>query len=347
MDPQTQSVDSDESSRAATHAPAGERVEIDFHRDGRESDGFREELRAALAETPRRIPSKYFYDDRGSELFEAICELPEYYPTRTERGILERRAGEIARRSGASELVELGSGAATKTRILLDAMEEEGTLEVYVPFDVSEAMVRRVARELAEDYPRLRVHGVVGDFLSHLGEVPRFREGGRRLALFLGGTIGNLTPEQSKEFLAQVSASLDRGDFLLLGTDLVKDPAVIEAAYDDAAGVTAEFNLNALRVVNRLTGGDFDPAAFRHRAFYDRERHRIEMRLVSTREQTVTLPELDLTLDLAAGEEILTEISTKFDRPRVEAMLAAAGFELTAWLTDDDELFALSLARKI
>ena len=342
-----QSAESDETARPVPSAPAGERVEIAFHRDGRESDGFREELREALAETPRRIPSKYFYDDRGSELFEAICELPEYYPTRTERGILERRAGEIARRSGASELVELGSGAATKTRILLDAMDEAGTLEVYVPFDVSEAMVRRVARELAEDYPRLRVHGVVADFLSHLGEVPRLHEGGRRLALFLGGTIGNLTPEQSKEFLRQVSASLDRGDFLLLGTDLVKDPAVIEAAYDDSAGVTAAFNLNALSVVNRLTGGDFDPAGFRHRAFYDTERHRIEMRLVSTREQTVTLPELDLALDFAPGDEILTEISTKFDRPRVEAMLAEAGFELIDWLTDPDELFALSLARKI
>lgn len=347
MAERAQYAQSIETDRSAPSAPPDERVEIDFHRDGRESDGFREELCASLAETPRRIPSKYFYDDRGSELFEAICELPEYYPTRTERGILERRAGEIARRSGASDLVELGSGAATKTRILLDAMDEEGTLEAYVPFDVSEAMVRRVARQLAAAYPRLRVHGVVGDFLAHLGEVPRPPDGGRRLAIFLGGTIGNLTPEQSKEFLAQVSESLDPGDFLLLGTDLVKDPAVIEAAYNDSAGVTAEFNRNALSVVNRLTGGDFDPAGFRHRAFYDPEHHRVEMRLVSTREQTVTLPELDLALDFAPGEEILTEISTKFDRPRVAAMLADAGFELTDWLTDDDELFALSLARKI
>jgi L-histidine Nalpha-methyltransferase len=326
--------------------PPDERIRIDFHRDGRESDGFREELRASLSETPRRIPSKYFYDDRGSELFEEITELPEYYPTRTERSILEERAGHVARKSGATELVELGSGAATKTRILLDAMEQAGTLEAYVPFDVSEAMVRRVARQLAVGYPGLRVHGVVGDFLSHLGEVPH-PDGGSRLAVFLGGTIGNLTPEQASDFLSELSAGLDPGDHLLLGTDLVKDPAVIEAAYNDAAGVTAEFNLNALRVVNELTGGDFDPRGFRHRAFFDPEHSRIEMRLVSTRPQTVSLPALGLTLELGEGEEILTEISTKFDRPRVEAMLAEAGFELTDWLTDPGEMFALSLARRL
>lgn len=320
------------------------RIRIAYHREGRETHGFREELRASLTETPRRIPPKYFYDERGSELFEAITELPEYYPTRTERAILEYRAAEIVRASGASELVELGSGAATKTRILLDAMEEAGTLELYVPFDVSEVMVARVAGELTRDYPTLRVHGVVGDFLAHLGEIP---EGGRRLAAFLGGTLGNLTPEESREFLGQVSASLDPGDSFLLGTDLVKDPAVIEAAYNDAAGVTAEFNRNILRVVNDLTGGDFDPDAFEHRAFYDRERAWIEMRLVSSREQAVRLPALDLAFTLAAGEEILTEISAKFDRERLATLLGETGFELVAWYTDPRELFALSLARRV
>jgi L-histidine N-alpha-methyltransferase len=328
---------------AAIGDSASDRVRIEYHREGREDHGFREELRATLAETPRRIPSKYFYDRRGSELFEAICELPEYYPFRAERAILERHAGEIVRRSGASELVELGPGAATKTRLLLDAMAAAGSLELYVPFDVSGEMVARVARRFAELYPGLRVHGLVGDFLTHLGEIPA---GGRRLAAFLGGTIGNFRPAEAGEFLARVAASLDPGDSLLLGTDLVKDPAVIEAAYDDAAGVTAEFNRNVLRVLNRLAGADFDPEAFRHRAFYEPENRWIEMRLVSTRAQTVRLPELDLTLELAAGEELLTEISAKYDRPRVEALLQAAGFELTAWYTDPEALFALSLARR-
>lgn len=321
-----------------------DRIRIDYHRDGREDQAFLDELRASLAETPRRIPSKYFYDERGSELFEAICELPEYYPTRAERAILERHAGEIVRASGCSELVELGSGAATKTRLLLDAMAEAGTLELYVPFDVSEEMVARVARELAEHYPGLRVHGVVGDFMTHLGKIP---EGGCRLAAFLGGTIGNLQPEDARAFLARLARRLDPGDGLLLGTDLIKDPAVIEAAYDDGAGVTAEFNKNILRVVNRLTGGDFDPDSFRHRAFYDRERHRIEMRLVAERAQQVRLPALDLTLELREGEEILTEISTKYDRPKVETLLERAGFELERWYTDPDGLFALSLARRV
>jgi L-histidine N-alpha-methyltransferase len=321
-----------------------DRIRIDYHRDGQEDQAFRDELRAALTETPRRIPSKYFYDERGSELFEAICELPEYYPTRAERAILERHAGEIVRASGCSELVELGPGAATKTRLLLDAMAEAGTLELYVPFDVSEEMVARVARELAEHYPGLRVHGVVGDFMAHLGKVP---EGGCRLAAFLGGTIGNLLPEDARAFLARLARRLDPGDGLLLGTDLIKDEAVLEAAYDDAAGVTAEFNRNILQVVNRLTGGDFDPQAFRHRAFYDQERHRIEMRLVAERPQEVRLPALDLTLDIQEGEEILTEISTKYDREKVEALLQRTGFQLERWYTDPQDLFALSLARRV
>lgn len=324
--------------------PAAERIRIDYHRDGREDQRFREELRASLSESPRRIPSKYFYDRRGSELFEAICELPEYYPTRTERSILERHAGEIVRASGASELVELGSGAATKTRLLLDAMAVEGRLELYVPFDVSEAMVAEVARRLTRTYPRLRVHGLVGDFLVHLGEIPA---GGRRLAAFLGGTIGNLEPPAARAFLGRLAASLDPGDSLLLGTDLIKDPSVIEAAYNDAAGVTAEFNRNVLRVVNRVAEGDFEPDAFRHRAFYHRELHRIEMRLVAERAQRVCLEELGLELELAAGEELLTEVSVKYDRAGARELLAASGFEPTGWYADPDGLFGLSLARRV
>lgn len=328
--------------REPSAAPAG-RITITRHRDGEEHHGFRDELRSSLAETPRRLPSRFFYDDVGSELFEEICLLPEYYPTRTERSILVDRAAEIVATSGAEELVELGSGAATKTEILLDAMAEAGQLRLYVPFDVSEVMVERVAERLVERYDDLEVHGVVGDFLSHLGAIP---EGGRRLAAFLGGTMGNFAPEKGREFLTSVSRGLAPGDHVLLGTDLIKDVATVEAAYNDSQGVTAAFNLNILTVLNRLAGADFDPNAFRHRAFWNPERHRIEMRLVSQRAQRVTLDELELSIDLAEGEEILTEISTKYDRDRVERLLAGAGLELVGWYTDPQNLFALSLSRK-
>ena len=324
-------------------SPPSDRITITRPRDAGEAIDFRDELRASLTETPRRIPSRYFYDDVGSELFEEICTLPEYYPTRTERAILERRAAEIVELSGAEELVELGSGAATKTEILLDAMDAAGQLRLYVPLDVTETMVERVAERLVARYPRLRVHGVVGDFLSHLRSIP---EGGRRLAAFLGGTIGNFAPEGAREFLSRVTERLAPGDHFLMGTDLIKDVATVEAAYDDARGVTAEFNRNILRVVNDLTRGDFEPRAFRHRAFWNEPDHRIEMRLVSRRPQRVTLPALDLAFDLDEGEELLTEISTKFDRERVEALLWGADLEPIAWYTDPEEKFALSLARK-
>ncbi len=323
---------------------ASERIVIELHRDGEEDPGFRDELRASLSERPRRIPSKYFYDERGSELFERICELPEYYPTRTERALLERHAAEIVAASGAEELIELGSGAATKTEILLDAMAAAGSLRLYVPFDVSHAMVEAVARRLAARYPELEIHGLVGDFLGHLGKIP---SGGRRLAALLGGTIGNLYPGQARRFLTEVAESLAPGDSFLLGVDLIKQVAVIEAAYNDSEEVTAEFNRNILQVVNRLTGGDFDPGAFRHRAFFNVQDHRIEMRLVSRRDQAVHLPGLDLDLEIAAEEEILTEISTKFDRARTETLLAASGFELVRWYTDPEDLFALSLSRRV
>lgn len=331
---------------ATSGGPAGDpsRIVIELHRDGEEEGGFRDELRAALLERPRRIPSKYFYDDRGSELFEAICELPEYYPTRTERAILEQSAAAIVAKSGACELVELGSGSATKTEVLLDAMAAADQLELYVPFDVSRVMVEQVARRLTARYPTLRVHGVVADFLTHIGKIPA---GGRRLAALLGGTIGNFWPEQARDFLRRVAGRLDPGDGFLLGTDLIKDLAVLEPAYNDSAGVTAEFNRNILRVVNRLVDGDFEPAAFSHLAFFDPVHHRIEMRLVSLRRQRVRLANLDLDLAISEGEEILTEISTKYDRPKVESLLTDGGFELVDWFTDPAELFALSLARRV
>ena len=300
-------------------------------------------LAAALGESPRRIPSRYFYDRRGSELFERITELPEYYPTRSERRLLAGAADEIARSTGAEELVELGSGAATKTRILLDAMARAGNLRTYVPLDVSETMVRRSAEQLAAAYPGLNVHGLVADFHHHLDHIPA---GEPRLVIFLGSTIGNLQREEAVTFLRGIAAPMAPGDYFLLGVDLIKEPAVIEAAYNDSAGLTAEFNRNILRVVNRLAGGDFDPERFAHRAFFDPENRWIEMRLVARGAQTVRLGQLDVTLELADGEEVLTEISCKYERSQVELMLAAGSFALDRWFVDDDGLFGLALAQR-
>lgn len=304
----------------------------------------REDLRQALVRTPREIPSRFFYDDRGSELFERITELPEYYPTRTERALLERIADRVVAASGADELVEIGSGAATKTRILLDAMARAGRLERYVPVDVAEGTVRRVAAELALEYPGLSIHGLIGDFTADLGHL---YPTDRRLVIFLGGTLGNLGPQEARDFLLHLGQGLEPGDYFLLGVDRIKPVARLEAAYNDSQGVTAEFNRNILRVVNRTTGGDFDPRAFRHRAFYDVEKHRIEMRLVAEIPQTVHLPGIDLTFDLAAGEEILTEISTKYDQEKAESLLAETGFEPVDWFTDPENLFGLSLSRRV
>jgi L-histidine N-alpha-methyltransferase len=293
----------------------------------------------------KELPPKHFYDERGAELFDQICGLPEYYQTRTERAILERDADEMIAATGAVELVELGSGMATKTRVLLDAMARAGTLERYVPLDVTEGVVRDCASELVEEYPGLRVHGVIGDFERHLGRIPEAR--GPRIVAFLGGTIGNFAPGSRRRFLRSVAGLLGPDDRLLLGTDLVKDAAVLEAAYDDAQGVTAEFNLNMLRVLNRELEADFDIERFEHVAFFDRRNEWIEMRLRSREPQDVAIAAVGLQIEFATGEELRTEISAKFTRARVEDDLASAGLELTGWHTDDDELFAMSLSRPI
>ncbi len=307
-----------------------------------------DELRGSLAEPLPRIPSRFFYDDYGSDLFERICELPEYYPTRTERTLLERIAPQVATATRARTLVEIGSGAATKTRLLLDALEAQGTLRLYVPFDVAEGTTTRIANELRAEYPGLAVHGIVGDFLADLAPLPggTSADDSPRLAIFLGGTIGNLEPTEASNFLARLHLALAPGDSFLLGLDRVKPTERLEAAYNDSAGVTAAFNLNILRAVNAITEGDFSPEGFRHRAFFDRQRSRIEMRLVAVRPQQVHLPALKLTLDFATGDEILTEISTKYDRGRAEALLAAAGFPVAEWFTDPEDLFGLLLAFK-
>ena len=292
----------------------------------------------------KELPPKHFYDARGAELFDQICELPEYYPTRAERAILLEHADAIVQRTGAAELVELGSGTAAKTRLLLRAMDEAGHLRRYVPLDVTEAMVRETAEQLVEELPGLRVHGIVGDFERHLAHVPPAQDGPRIVA-FLGGTIGNFTPGSRRRFLRAIARLLRPGrDWLLLGTDLVKDPAVIEAAYDDAPGVTAEFNRNVLEVVNRELDADFDVEAFEHVAFFDREREWIEMRLRASRRMRVRVGALGLDVDFAPREELRTEISAKFSPERLRGDLAASGLDLREVLTDPDDLFALSLS---
>ena len=294
----------------------------------------------------KELPPKHFYDSRGSELFERICEQPEYYPTRSERSILESRAAEIVSATGAGELVELGSGAADKARILLAAMADAGTLQRYVPLDVSEVVVRDAAAQLVDEYPELRVHGVIGDFERHLDRVPAPLDGVPRVVALLGGTIGNFPPGTRRRLLRSVGALLGPRDRLLLGTDLVKDPAVIEAAYDDAQGVTAEFNRNVLHVINRELDADFTPEQFDHVAFFDRRHEWIEMRLRAQRPCSVLIGDLGLRVEFAAGEELRTEISAKFTRARIESDYAAAGLVLDRWYTDEDEHYALSLARR-
>ena len=294
----------------------------------------------------KELAPKHFYDARGSQLFEAICGQPEYYPTRTELAILEAQAGEIVRRAGRpTELVELGCGATVKARLVLEAMADgPGAPLRYVPVDVSESVVVQAAEELTASYPDMRVHGVVGDFERHLDRVPPSRRGEPRIVAFLGGTIGNFPPGTRRGVLRNVAALLGPEDHLVLGTDLVKDPAVIEAAYNDRAGVTAEFNRNMLHVMNRELDADFDPQAFEHVAFFDRRRHWVEMRLRARRPCTVNLVALDLQVEFAAGEELRTEVSAKFTRRRLQRDFAAAGLVLRGWYTDPDELFAITLA---
>jgi L-histidine N-alpha-methyltransferase len=294
----------------------------------------------------KELPPKHFYDSRGSELFERICEQPEYYPTRSERAILETRASEIVEATGAGELVELGSGAADKARILLDAMAQAGTLYRYIPLDVSEVVVREAATQLVDEHPGLRVHGVIGEFERHLDRVPGAIDGVPRIVALLGGTIGNFPPGTRRRLLRSVGELLGPEDRLLLGTDLVKDPMVIEAAYDDAEGVTAEFNRNVLHVINRELDADFTPDQFDHVAFFDRRHEWIEMRLRARRPCSVLIGDLGLRIEFAAGEEVRTEISAKFTRTRIESDLHAAGLVLDRLYTDEDERFALSLARR-
>ncbi len=320
-----------------------EAVTIDVATGGSRREEMAREVREGLARPQKELPPKYFYDARGSELFDRITTLPEYYPTRCEREILNRRAPEIVREADAAELVELGSGSASKTRALLYAMAGAGALRRYVPFDVSESAVQSSAVELLELYPGLRVHGVVGDFERDLERLPH---GERRLFAFLGGTIGNLYPDERAVFLARLRDLMRAGDHLLIGTDLVKDRELLEAAYNDRQGVTAEFNRNILRVVNEGCGADFDPHAFEHVAFFDEANSWIEMRLRANGAQAVRIDGADLEVSFGDGEEMRTEISAKFTREAVERELGQAGLRLVEFFTDGGGLFGLAFASR-
>ena len=322
-----------------------DQIEIELHLpEGGTWAGLAEDVREGLSSPFKELPPKYFYDDRGSELFERITELPEYYPTRTERRILADGAAEIVAAAKPTTLIELGSGAAAKTRRLLDAMQAAGSLETYVPVDISEEITRRVAAELVSEYDGLRVHGIVCDYETHLERVPR-EEGA--LIAFLGGTIGNFRPGPRRSFLARIATLMYPGDRFLLGTDLVKGRAVLEAAYNDSAGITAEFNKNVLHVLNRELDADFDVDGFEHVAFWDADNEWMDIRLRSLREQFIDLRALDMRSHFARNEEMRTEISTKFTRERLEASYADAGLEPVEWWTDPDDLFALSLAKPV
>jgi L-histidine N-alpha-methyltransferase len=316
---------------------------IDIHlRAADLSRALRADVRRGLFGSPKELSPKWFYDERGSKLFEIITRLPEYYPTAREREILRARSAEIAQIAAPETLVELGSGTSEKTRLLLDSLVRGGRLRRFVPFDVSESTLRDAAASVASTYPQLRVHAVVGDFERHLRVLPK---GGRRLIAFLGGTIGNFKPASRVAFYAQLASQLAPGDSLLLGTDLVKDVRRLEAAYNDSAGVTAEFNRNILLVLNRELGADFIPARFEHVARFDPRQEWMEMWLRSSSKQQVRLRSLRRVAHFSPGEEMLTEISAKFRREGVQSELASAGLRLTHWWMDEVGDYALSLSQ--
>ena len=309
------------------------------------ADAARQRMRAdaiaGLRSDLKSIPPVWFYDERGSQLFEEITRLPEYYPTRTERRLLELHARTIAELSKADTLVELGAGSCDKTRVLLSALQRFGTLARYVPFDVSDEFLREAASTLADEYEGLAVHLVIGDFSEHLAEIPT---DGRRMVAFLGGTIGNLEPVQRARFLFDLNCTMSSDDSLLLGADLVKDRRRLVAAYDDASGITAAFNKNVLHVLNEQLGGNFDPELFSHVALWNEDEQWIEMRLRAREEMEVTLEDAGISVRFAEGEDLLTEISAKFTPERIEAELEAAGFVVDGMWGAAEGEFLLTLA---
>ncbi len=326
----------------STQVTATARIDVHLRPDDL-SRALRDDARRGLTSTPKELPPKYFYDERGSLLFDEITRLPEYYPTRREREILVAHADDIARLTDAHTLVELGSGTSEKTRILLDALCRRDCLRRFAPFDVSESILRQAAGEINDEYSHLEVHAVVGDFERHIPALPNSE---RRLIAFLGGTIGNFAPDPRRAFLASLATNMHEGDVLLIGFDLVKDVARLEAAYNDARGVTAEFNRNVLRVLNRELGADLVPERFEHVAVWDPSEEWIEMRLRSTADQDAQVPELGLRVHFDAGEQMRTEISAKFTPDRIVADLDASGLARAAWWTDAAGDFGVALAER-
>jgi L-histidine Nalpha-methyltransferase len=300
------------------------------------------DVRVGLSTTPKQLSPKYFYDERGSELFEEITQLPEYYLTRSERALLEGRIAEIVRAVHPCSLVELGAGSATKTRIILDAMRESGCAECYVPIDVSRDFLEATAIQLRADYPDVQVIPVVSD-ITETFALPLTRS--PTLFAFLGSTIGNFSRDESIGLLSYIASAMDPGDRLLLGADLIKDQAVLDRAYNDSQGVTAEFNLNLLNRLNRELDANFPVDEFDHRAFYNRDHHRIEMHLIARRALTVAIPEIG-DIQFESGETIRTEVSYKYDRRTLEEILSASGLVMESWIPADDASFALTLARR-
>ncbi|MEO0493297.1 MAG: L-histidine N(alpha)-methyltransferase [Actinomycetota bacterium] len=316
--------------------------QIDVHLGPDDLDAaLRADLREGLTIAPKDLPPKWLYDTRGSDLFDQITRLPEYYPTEAERSILLAHADDIVARTRAETIVELGAGTSDKTRALLDAARAEGTIRRFIPFDVSETFLRDAALLLAERYPGLEVHGVVGDFDRHLDRIP---QGDRRLIVLLGGTIGNFQPVERKEFLSDIVAGLQPGDHVLLGTDLIKSVARMELAYDDPEGVSAAFATNVLHVMNRTLGAEFDPSHFEYVARWDHDNEWIDMGLRSRREQAVHIAELDLDVHFDEGEIMRNEVSSKFDTEVFSDELAAVGLDVVAWYHDDDRDFGVSLS---
>lgn len=301
---------------------------------------FREDVAFGLRQNPKTIPPKYFYDQQGSLLFEEICQQPEYYLTRTEASILTRRAPEIIAAVGDCTIVELGSGSSVKTRLLLDECQHRRYQTRYIPIDISASMLEETARNLTKQYPRLQVEALVAEYLTGLSALPA---SSRRLVLFLGSNLGNFSPVEQNQLFTALAQSLQTGDFLLIGLDLRKSTSILEPAYNDAAGVTAAFNLNLLRRINRELRANFDLARFSHVAFYDSIQHQIEMHLRSACGQHVEIPDLDLQVSFRAGETIHTEISRKFDLEEMTAQLAPFGFQSQQCWTDERSWFAVCL----
>ncbi len=326
----------------STRRDLDSRIVFDRHLTASDrSTALTRDVGAGLTSNPKELPPKWFYDANGSMLFDAITRLPEYYPTRAERTILTSHVHEIAVMSRADTLVELGSGTSAKTRLLLDALHRSGHLRRFVPFDVDESVLSRAATAILHEYPTVSVHAIVGDFEHHLDLLP---DANRRLIVFLGGTIGNLVPEARHTFLTGMRARLKDGDMLLLGSDLVKDPGRLVAAYDDSAGVTAAFNRNVLSVINHELDADFDLRGFAHVARWDAENSWIEMRLRSVRDQRVRIGALDLSVPFAENEQMRTEISAKFTRDGLATEFATAGLAMVRWWTDPAGDFGLSLS---